>query len=176
MDEINNIKKIREIYDITQEEVAKAINVNRVTVANWETGTSKATPTNLEKLSLFFGIAPEYFYSKDIDENIKQMIFNTAKEARDIELKAEGKKSKVDDFSEMLSQINFDKVMRHYMISMKLLLATADSGELDKLKTASLINKKMGERLDAIISLRELEIKSDEPTLFELLDEVENNK
>ena len=174
MDEINNIKRIREIYDITQEEVAKAINVNRVTVANWEIGTSKATQSNLEKLSLFFGIGPEYFYSKDIDENIKEMVINTAKKARDIESKPDGRKSKVDDFSDMLSQMNFEKAVTRYMFSMKMLLATADTGELDKLKTASLINKKMGERLDAIISLREQENKSDEPTLFELLDIVEN--
>ena len=62
------------------------------------------------------------------------------------------------------------------MFSMKMLLATADSGELDTLKTAALINKKMGERLEAIIRLREQEEKSDEPSLFDLIEKIEENK
>ena len=65
--------------------------------------------------------------------------------------------------------------MDQYMFSMKMLLATADSGELDKLKTAALINRKMGARLDAIINLREQEEKSEEPSLFDLIEKVENN-
>ena len=38
-DFMNNIKIIREIYGATQEQVAQAIGVNRVTVSNWEVGT-----------------------------------------------------------------------------------------------------------------------------------------
>ena len=37
---MNNLKEIRELYGSTQEAVASAINVNRVTVANWENGNS----------------------------------------------------------------------------------------------------------------------------------------
>ena len=66
--------------------------------------------------------------------------------------------------------------MAQYMFSMKMLLATADSGELDKLKTAALINRKMGARLDAIIDLREQEESSGEPSLFDLIEEVENGE
>ena len=33
---MNNLKKIREIYGATQEHVANALGVNRVTIANWE--------------------------------------------------------------------------------------------------------------------------------------------
>lgn len=50
-----------------------------------------------------------------------------------------------------------------------LILATADSGELDRLKAVALINKKMGDRLDAIIDLREQEVKSGELSLFDLI-------
>ena len=55
MAEINNLRQIREIYGATQEQVAKAIAVNRVTVANWEAGNSIASSANREKLSLYYG-------------------------------------------------------------------------------------------------------------------------
>lgn len=66
MDKLNNIKKIREIYGATQEEIAEAINVNRVTVSKWESGSSRASNSNLERLSFFFGIGPEFFYEKSL--------------------------------------------------------------------------------------------------------------
>ena len=40
---MNNLKLIREIYGATQEQIAEAIGVNRVTVANWEIGASVAS-------------------------------------------------------------------------------------------------------------------------------------
>ena len=61
---MNNLKKIREIYGATQEHVANAVGVNRVTIANWENGSSLASATNREKLSIFYGIGPEFFYDK----------------------------------------------------------------------------------------------------------------
>ena len=46
MDTYNNIKKVREIYGATQEEVAKAIGVNRTTISQWENGSIKASNRN----------------------------------------------------------------------------------------------------------------------------------
>ena len=44
----------------SQEEIAKAINVNRATISNWENQEDKkASSASLEKLSLFYGIGPE---------------------------------------------------------------------------------------------------------------------
>ena len=74
MAEINNLRQIREIYGATQEQVAKAIAVNRVTVANWEAGNSIASSANREKLSLYYGIGPEYFYEKPLDEDAKKIV------------------------------------------------------------------------------------------------------
>ena len=172
---MNNLKQIRELYGATQEQIASAINVNRVTVANWENGSSVASSSNQERLSIYYGIGPEYFYEKELDETARQILFDTAAKAREIVAKSEGKKSKEDDFSQAFKSLTFQKAMSRYMLSMKLLLATADSGELSKLKTASLINKKMGDRLEAIIKLREEENASGEPSLFELLGEVDES-
>lgn len=171
---MNNLKQIREIYGATQEQVAQAINVNRVTVANWESGTSMASSSNQEKLSIYYGIGPEYFYEKVLDDAAKQVVLETSTRAQELAEKSEGRRVKERDFHKVFESVTFKQAMDQYMFSMKMLLATADSGELDKLKTAALINKKMGARLDAIIKLREQEEDSEEPSLFDLIEKVES--
>lgn len=173
---MNNLKQIRELYGATQEQVAQAINVNRVTVANWENGISIASNSNQEKLSIYYGIGPEYFYKKELDEEAKYLLMNASSRAQELKNESEGKRVKEQDFQNMFKSITFKQAMEQYMFSMKILLATADSGKLEKLKIASLINKKMGARLDAIIKLREQEVKSDEPSLFDLIEKVDNEK
>lgn len=172
---MNNLKQIREIYGVTQEEIALALGVNRVTVANWENGNSTASSGNQEKLSIYYGIGPEYFYEKELDEVSKQMVIDSAAKAQEVVAKSEGSRSKEDDFHRMFENLTFDKAMKQYMFSMKMMLATAENGELDRLKTASQINDKMGERLKAIIDVRDKEAASGEPTLFDLIGEIEND-
>lgn len=172
---MNNLKQIREMYGATQEQVAQAINVNRVTVTNWENGLSVASSSNQEKLSIYYGIGPEYFYEKELDNEAKQLVINTSARAQELTKESDGKRVKERDFHRMFEAVTFKQAMEQYMFSMKMLLATADSGDLDKLKTAALINKKMGARLDAIIDLREQEVKSGEPSLFDLIEEVEKD-
>jgi len=172
---MNNLKQIRDIYGATQEQIAEALAVNRVTVANWESGNSTVSSGNREKLSIYYGIGPEYFYEKELDDVARQMLINSAEKAKSITEQFSGKKNKEDDFHRIFESLTFQEAMSRYMFSMKMLLATADNGELEKLKTASLINKKMGERLDAIIELRKREETSDEPSLFTLLNEETDN-
>ena len=45
---MNNLRNIREIYGITQDEIAKAINVNRATISNWENQEKKNYPSFTE--------------------------------------------------------------------------------------------------------------------------------
>lgn len=173
---MNNLKQIREIYGATQEEIAFAINVNRVTVANWESSTSKMSSSNQEKLSIYYGIGPEYFYNKPLSDEVKLMLLRASTKEKELEGASGGTFKKSQEFSDMFADISFHEVLRNYMFSMKMMLAKADNGELDKLKVASLINKKMGERLEAIINLREAEIQSGTTTLYELMDELENDR
>lgn len=172
---MNNLKLIRELYGATQEQIAQAINVNRVTVANWESGASSASSSNQEKLSIYYGIGPEYFYEKELDEAVKQIVLKTSARARELTEKSEGKRTKEQDFHKIFESITFKQAMEQYMFSMKMLLATADSGELNKLKTAEQINEKMGARLKAIIKLREQEEQAEGPSLFDLIEKVEND-
>lgn len=170
---MNNFKSIREIYGVTQAAIAEAIQVNRVTVANWENGTTKASNANLEKLSLFYGIGPEYFYDVELDDAAYHLLKANAQQQKDMEEKQN--ESKVETFRDIFSKVDFDTAMSFYMVVMKLLLASADSGDLDKLKTAAQINEKMGKRLQAIIQLREEEVKTGEPTLFDLLEKIDKD-
>ena len=134
---MNNLKQIRELYGATQEQIAQAINVNRVTVANWENGTSVASSSNQEKLSIYYGIGPEYFYEKELDEVAKKIVTDTSTRAQELTQNSQGKRVKEQDFHKIFESVTFKQAMAQYMFSMKMLLATADSGELDKLKTAA---------------------------------------
>ena len=81
---MNNLKQIRELYGATQEQIAQAINVNRVTVANWENGTSVASSSNQEKLSMYYNIGPEYFYEKELDEVAKKNVTDASARAHEL--------------------------------------------------------------------------------------------
>ncbi len=169
---MNNIKQIREIYGATQEQIATALGVNRVTVANWESDASIASSANREKMSMYFGIGPEFFYDKPLNDTVKEMIVESANKAKQVESASNGERNKEEEFNEFLSSISFPDAMKKYMFSMKLLLAIADNGELEDLKTALLINKKMGARLEAIVDLRAKEQADGEPSLIQLLEDL----
>lgn len=169
---MNNLKRIRELYGATQDAVASAIGVNRVTVANWENGNSMPTSSNRERLSLYYGVGPEYFFEKNLDANVRQMIINCSVHAKKVVEQSAGKKSKEEEFRRAFESLTFSDAMRDYMLSMKMLLAVAERGGTDELKTALLINEKMGARLKIIVSLKEGEEKEDTPSLRELMTQL----
>lgn len=171
----NNFKQIREIYGATQDEIAKAVGVNRATISQWETGALKASSSSLEKLSIFYGIGPECFYElSEINSTRKEMIVATAKKAQKIKAESEIERNKAEEFHNFFAHTTFNKARSNFMFSMKMLLATADQGKLEDLKIAYEINQKMAKRLEAIIHIREDEEtakkETNEETLFDLLD------
>ena len=126
MTSINNLKQIREIYGATQEQIARALSVNRVTVANWENGSTMASSANREKMSIYYGIGPEFFYEQELTDQVKQMIRQTAEKEQTVVSESDGKKNKQEDFHKMFEAVSFDRVMRDYMMFTKILLAKAD--------------------------------------------------
>jgi transcriptional regulator with XRE-family HTH domain len=167
---INNLKQIREIYGATQEQIARALSVNRVTVANWESGSTMTSSANREKMSIYYGIGPEFFYEQELTEQVKLMIRQTAEKERAIVSQSEGIENKPEDFHQLFEAISFDSVMQDYMMFTKLLLAKADDTDLETLHTALVINKKMGKRLEAIVNLREEEESNGDVPLADLLN------
>lgn len=171
----NNMKKIREIYGATQDEISKVAGVNRSTISQWETGATKASNSKLEKLSIFYGIDPESFYElPDIDDVRREMLINASKKEKEIKDASRQKRNKAEEFAKMLETVSFVEARSRFMFSMKMLLSTADHGELEDLKVAYEINQKMARRLQAIIDIREEEERAkkenNEDTLFDLLD------
>ena len=59
-----NIKKIRESFGLTQDEVAKMLNLERSTFAYYETGKTKPDIFTLMKLAEYLQIPFEFFYTK----------------------------------------------------------------------------------------------------------------
>ena len=164
---MNNLKLIREIYMATQAEIGIALGVSRVTVAKWESeDANRISQANLEKLSLFYGVGPEFFYEKAIDEKIIKMIQITKIKANEVE--EETSKKKEEDFSEIFSAITFTEAINKYMVSMKMLLALSDKGKIDDLEIVCKINEKMNTRLKSIIKIKRDEKDSIEE-LFEQL-------
>lgn len=178
MSDTNNMKEIREIYGATQEELARAINVNRATISTWENGGSKASSSSLERLSIFYGIGPESFYKVKLDETRRQMLIESANSARQVE--CDEKRNKAEDLHNIFENMNFDDLLRQYTFSVKLLLASADNGTPEKLKLASQINIKLGNRLKMICKMREDEEKekteNNEMTLSDLMEELDQTR
>lgn len=168
----NNLRQIREIYGATQEQIARALSVNRVTVANWEAGSTVASNANREKMSIYYGIGPEFFYDQELSEKAKEQILRTAEKERENVRESSGQKNKQEDFERIFRDISFAKAMQNYMISMKILLSKVDDADLDTLRTALIINKKMGSRLAAIIRVREEEEKNGDTPLSELIGSI----
>lgn len=170
---MNNLRYIREIYGITQDEIAKAINVNRATISTWENQEDKkASNSNLEKLSLFYGIGPEYFYDEPVNDIIRKMLIDNARHQREIENESNGEHLKSDDFSKMFSSITFDEAILRYMNATKLLLVTAETGSLEKLETALTVSQKLEARLESIVSIRRAEAANDEESLLDLIESI----
>lgn len=168
---MNNLKLIREIYGVTQDEISTAINVNRATISTWENSDDKrASNANLEKLSLYYGIGPEYFYEQPLDETARGMLIESAKRQKELESKNDSHHNKAEEFHQLLSSISFDEAIQEYMIAMKLFLTTLDEGSLEQLETALVINKKMGKRLETEIEVKKKEQADNEESLSNLLD------
>lgn len=168
---MNNLKLIREIYGVTQDEISTAINVNRATISTWENSDDKrASNANLEKLSLYYGICPEYFYEQPLDETARGMLIESAKRQKELESKNDSHHNKAEEFHQLLSSISFDEAIQEYMIAMKLFLTTLDEGSLEQLETALVINKKMGKRLETEIEVKKKEQADNEESLSSLLD------
>ena len=125
-------------------------------------------------MSMYFGVGPEYFYDKEITEEIKNMLKNSAEKAKEVVSMSGGKRNKEADYNKLFSSTSFSDAMKKYMFAMKMMLASADNGDRETLKTAALINTKMGNRLQAIIDIKEKETSNGEPSLTELLEKLED--
>lgn len=65
----DKIKSKRKELNLTQEYLAKELNISRQAVSKWEKGTSEPSMENLVKLSEILGVDIKYFKNNDEKEN-----------------------------------------------------------------------------------------------------------
>ncbi len=80
----NNLKKIRQEHDMTQEELAKKINTSRSNIANYENDKNMPSIEVLNKLSEILNCSTDYLLGKSdirnpekIDENKLNIAFSS---------------------------------------------------------------------------------------------------
>ncbi|OLN29949.1 helix-turn-helix domain-containing protein [Desulfosporosinus metallidurans] len=54
------LKNLREIKDLTQYDLAKALGFSRGQIANYEQGTRRPDPPTLQRLADYFGVSVDY--------------------------------------------------------------------------------------------------------------------
>lgn len=69
------IKNKRKELNLTQEYLAKELNISRQAVSKWEKGTSEPSMDNLVKLSGIFGVDINYFKKDKEDEEEKSLVY-----------------------------------------------------------------------------------------------------
>ena len=69
------IKNKRKELNLTQEYLAKELNISRQAVSKWEKGLSEPSMDNLVKLSGIFGVDIDYFKKDKKDEDEKSLVY-----------------------------------------------------------------------------------------------------
>lgn len=71
----DKIKNKRKELNLTQEYLAKELNISRQAVSKWEKGLSEPSMDNLVKLSGIFGVDIDYFKKDKRDEEEKSLVY-----------------------------------------------------------------------------------------------------
>ena len=71
----DKIKNKRKELNLTQEYLAKELNISRQAVSKWEKGLSEPSMDNLVKLSRIFGVDINYFKKDKKDEEEKSLVY-----------------------------------------------------------------------------------------------------
>ena len=71
----DKIKNKRKELNLTQEYLAKELNISRQAVSKWEKGLSEPSMDNLVKLSRIFGVDIDYFKKDKKDEEEKSLVY-----------------------------------------------------------------------------------------------------
>lgn len=100
----NNIKKLRNEKELTQEQISKELNVNRSSYNNWERGIVMIPLDIADKLSLYYSVSLSCVLGidKDIkyDKNIKKINYGML--LKNIKLLKEKNKNTYDEIGEYL--------------------------------------------------------------------------
>ncbi|WP_036372618.1 helix-turn-helix domain-containing protein [Neomoorella thermoacetica] len=68
----DKIKQLRKKKDLTQDELASILHVNRATLANWEINRAVPDPATLQRLADFFNVSVDYLLGRTDNPNLSQ--------------------------------------------------------------------------------------------------------
>ena len=63
------LQAARERMNMTQEDAAKRLNVERATYAHWEQGRSEMSASRLEDVCTLYGISADYLFGTKLPQN-----------------------------------------------------------------------------------------------------------
>lgn len=74
MDISKRLKELREIHNLTQEELAKGLNVSRTTISNYENGSRSPDIEMINNIADFYNITINSIFSDEIEYKPKQIV------------------------------------------------------------------------------------------------------
>ena len=74
-----NLKSLRKERNVSQKELAEALNVSQTSVALWETGKRKPSLETIMQISTFFAVPCDFLYSENL-QNDKKTVNELIKE------------------------------------------------------------------------------------------------
>lgn len=105
----DNLKKIRELSNFTQEQVAKSVGIERSAYSNYEGGTREVPYEVLENLSNLFGCEPFLLFEEHVEA--QNEILATAFRMSDLE---ENDLREVAHFRDIVkSYLKMERIAKH---------------------------------------------------------------
>lgn len=96
------LKRLRQRNNISQDELARKLNVKQYVISSWEIGRSEPNIEQIKRLSTYFNIPTDYLLGKDVvivkDENEFQIVTNNFKQ--------DVKDDAINEIIELLSTLN----------------------------------------------------------------------
>jgi transcriptional regulator with XRE-family HTH domain len=75
-----NIKRLREVYNLSQKDIAEIAGVTNKAVSSWETEDKKPKIETIEKIAYRFGLKKSNLIEEDGLNNIESLLFSSKNE------------------------------------------------------------------------------------------------
>lgn len=110
----NNLKKIRQEKNMTQEELAKKINTSRSNIANYENDKNMPSIDILNKLSEILNCTTDYLLGKSNIKNTRELDFeeellNIGLNMKDYNPPTKEQQEKIEEFAKFVLKDNLKK-------------------------------------------------------------------
>lgn len=106
---MNLIKELRKQRGLSQNQLAKEINISKKTLADWENGRRNPNEYNYKKLSDFFDVPIDTLKAQIVITNDKELMKDIIKNKTDYN---ELYTTKIDNENDLLLKIKLDKILK----------------------------------------------------------------